>query len=498
MTAPATLVLLAIVACWPVGWQGAIAQPAVPDLQLFFDAASQDAKVADRAMAELAPRWRNSYTSMIVDLVRFLPGRQGPGDDRFNVDTTGVPPPDDPERPVGRTGGLTAATAAPRTVHPVRARLTRFLERQTGQRFGDDLNRWREWMWKLPYEPHPSYMSFKSTVYRTAVDPRMGEFFSGRALVRLDEIDWGGVRVNGIPPLRSPSAIAADAASFMRDSHVVFGVVVNGAARAYPKRILAWHEMALDEVGGVKLTVVYCTLCGTVIPYRSVVGGAVRTFGTSGLLYRSNKLMFDEETKSLWSTLDGKPVVGPLAGSNLVLDIEPVVTTTWGEWRKAHPRTTVLSLDTGFQRDYSEGAAYREYFASDQLMFRVPRIDTRLKNKDEVLGVLLPAQGGGRQAVAFSAAYLAKQRIHHGEWEGLSLVVLTSARGANRIYDAGPHRFTAWQGEEHVLDQAREAWRVTEEALISPDGRTRLPRRAAIRAFWFGWYAQFPETVLVK
>jgi hypothetical protein len=342
-------------------------------------------------------------------------------------------------------------------------------------------------------------MAFKAALYRS-VDPRMTEFFTGQALIRLDEIDWGGVKVNGIPPLVGTPVVNASAATWLQDSHVVFGVVVNGDARAYPKRILAWHEMAHDTVGGVDLTVVYCTLCGTVIPYRSVVGGVRRTFGTSGLLYRSNKLMFDEETMSLWSTLEGKPVVGPLAGQPLTLEMEPVVTTTWGEWRKAHPSTGVLSIETGFERDYSEGAAYRDYFASDELMFRVPRIDPRLGSKDEILGVLLPARGGGRLAVAFAAAFLAANPVHHASFEGRNLVVLTSPQGANRVYDAGPVRLVAWDGDSHVIDTASRRWEVTETALMPPAGAPSGPllRQGAFRAFWFGWFAQFPDTELVK
>ena len=79
--------------------------------------------------------------------------------------------------------------------------------------------------------------------------------------------------------------------------------------------------------------------------------------GTSGFLYRSNKLMFDQATQSLWSTMQGTPVVGPLAGKGIVLARGSVVTTTWGEWRRRHPETRVLSLNTGYQRDYAEGAA---------------------------------------------------------------------------------------------------------------------------------------------
>jgi hypothetical protein len=209
--------------------------------------------------------------------------------------------------------------------------------------------------------------------------------------------------------------------------------------------------------------------------------------------------MFDEESGSLWSTLDGKPVVGALVGSGLTLEMEPVVTTTWGEWRRSHPQTTVLSLATGFDRDYGDGVAYRDYFATDRLMFRVPRLDTRLNNKDEVLGLLLPAIGGGRQAIAFFVGFLQANRVFHGTYEGRTLVVLTTPGGANRVYESGVVRVVKWQDAETVVDSAGRRWRVTEGGLVGQgDGPANLPRVPAARAFWFGWYAQFPETVLIK
>lgn len=437
-----------------------------PPIRVFIDAGGADTTVAAAAMTVLSARWKDGYASMFIDMARFLVPRRVSGEVFPN---------------------------------PIRTRLIRCLERQTGQRFGDDLAAWREWMWNRPYDPHPDYAAFKAAVYST-IDPRMARFFDvPAATIRLDEVDWGGVGVNGIPPLDHPRVITAAAASYLRDNHVVFGVVENGQARAYPKRILAWHEMALDQLGGTEVTVVYCTLCGTVIPYRSVVGGVHRTFGTSGLLYRSNKLMFDRETMSLWSTLDGRPVIGRLAGQPLTLEALPVVTTTWGEWRATHPATTVLSLDTGHERDYAEGAAYREYFETDQLMFRVPRLDTRLNNKAEVLGVLVPAVGGGRQAIAFAVAYLARARVHHETVEGRTLVVLTSRRGANRVFEIGPRRIDAWVDDQTVRDVSGGQWRVTEDALLPLVGAGQPMRRvAAFRAFWFGWYAQFPDTILVK
>lgn len=151
----------------------------------------------------------------------------------------------------------------------VRQRTTSFLRKQTGKRFGDDLLAWRQSIWSHPAQPHSGLARFKAELY-ARIDPRFRVFLPEgvTSSIRLDEIDWGGVTVNGIPPLRFPRHVAAAEASYLRDNHVVFGVEVNASAHAYPKRILAWHEMATDTVGGIDLTIVYCTSCGTVIPYE--------------------------------------------------------------------------------------------------------------------------------------------------------------------------------------------------------------------------------------
>ena len=380
--------------------------------------------------------------------------------------------------------------------------LLQFLEEQTGQPFGQDLARWHEWIWAQPYEPHPDYALFKGLWYGR-IDPRFAEFFPRdvTSLIRLDEVEWGGVAVNGIPPLEYPTHLDAGVADYLQDDHIVFGIAVDGEARAYPKRILAWHEMALDRLGGVELTIVYCTLCGTVIPFESVVDGRHLTFGTSGLLYRSNKLMFDHETRSLWNTFEGVPVVGALAGSGTQLTRHAVVTTTWGEWRREHPATTVLSLDTGHRRDYSEGAAYRGYFSTDDLMFQASRTDDRLKNKDEVLALLLDdsAEASRWRPLAITASFLDANRVFHHRFAGRNLVVVTSEQGANRVYDSQEVHFERRLDAGRIADEAGRSWRVTEEALVLDSDpsvlRVRVP---AQRAFWFGWYAQFPDTELIN
>jgi hypothetical protein len=472
-----------------------------PPLDLFIQAASVDDRTSRGALDQIAASWKDSYAAMIVDMTRLMrrAPRQGGSDSTLPLFG------DEEPGAASAAGGQSRegfARPVPRE-SIVRARLLRYLEKQTGKRFDETLNGWREWMWTLPYEPHPQYGEFKGIVY-SQIDQRMRAFFPPgvQSRIRLDEIDWGGVSVNGIPPLVYPRVLPARDARYLRDGNIIFGVAINGEARAYPKRILAWHELATDRVGGVELTIVYCTLCGTVIPYESTVAGRVLRFGTSGLLYRSNKLMFDEQTASLWNSIEGAPVVGPLHDSGVALIPREVVTTTWGEWRAAHPHTTVLSLETGHKRDYSEGAAYRDYFASDELYFRVPHVDRRLKNKAEVLTLRLRTRAGADpRPVAIDVALLKRNAVFHFDVDGRRMVVVTSPRGANRVYDLSGHSiaFHSMRADGIVIDANGGRWRVAEDALLlEGEVSTQLPRVVAARAFWFGWYAQFPDTELIK
>ncbi|MGQ7847286.1 DUF3179 domain-containing protein [Granulosicoccus sp. 3-233] len=377
----------------------------------------------------------------------------------------------------------------------VSAGLVELLEDKTGQRFGRDLDSWYVWLWKREEQAHPHYADFKSMLYRN-LDPLFAGYFSNerKSTIRLDEVRWGGVRQDGIPPLRSPLMIDASDADYLDDDNVVFGIEINGDARAYPKRILAWHEMFTDTIGGIDYAGVYCTLCGAVILYETVHKGVHHELGTSGFLYRSNKVMYDKATQSLWNTTWGQPVSGPLVGKGIQLERSYVVTTTWGEWRRRHPDTTVLSLDTGHRRDYREGAAYEDYFATDRLMFTVAHRDDRLRNKAEILALQFPDKTDKRLAI--SADFLSENPVYHHELGGQGLVVLTDGSGANRVYDPGNVTLVEYDGQESVTDDQGRVWRLSEDALQLA-GQPPLVRLPAHRAFWFGWVAVWNDTELV-
>ena len=359
------------------------------------------------------------------------------------------------------------------------------LTRLTGADIDTGWNGWMTWMETHPeIAPHAGYLDFKRRIYRR-IDPRFEDFLTDGMVhdIRLEEIVWGGVRVDGIPALTNPALIDGSAAGYLEPDEPVFGVEINGDARAYPLRQMDWHEMFNDVIGGVPVSLAYCTLCGAGILFDTAVEGYDRpfTFGSSGLLYRSNKLMYDRQTLSLWNQFTGRPVTGPLAGSGIELAIRPVAITSWRRWLDRHPDTRVLSLETGHARDYRPGRPYGDYFASPELMFPAALRDDSLAVKDQVFGVRLPGGAKAWPLAVFAGGAVINDRA------GLTELVLVGDADTRtvRAYRRDGLDFAAGAAPDRLVADGVE-WSVGEDALTAPDGRTldRLPGHVA---YWFAW-----------
>ena len=351
---------------------------------------------------------------------------------------------------------------------------------------------WRDWM--LWQEGHPEiapfagFDTFKAVVLQQ-IDPNFSAFLGpGTAHeIRLEEIVWGGVAKDGIPALTNPTLIDPDDADYLNADELVFGVRIGADARAYPLRIMDWHEMFNDVIGGVPVSLAYCTLCGSGILFETAIEGRPGdlgepfVFGSSGLLYRSNKLMYDRQTLSLWNQFTGRPVVGPLTGSGLELKTRPVAITSWAAWRAANPDTRVLSLDTGYRRDYRPGAPYGDYFASPDLMFPTRVDESQLSAKDYVFALRSSGAEKAWPLARFEGGAVVNDRA------GVIDLVLVgeAATRSVRAYRSGGRIFE--KGDTPAtLVSGGESWQVTEEALLGPNGESlaRLPGHVA---YWFAW-----------
>lgn len=250
--------------------------------------------------------------------------------------------------------------------------------------------------WDVP--PPPDYLRYKQNVYELVV-PQWDAFFVEEADIDWRHLSWGGVGIddrpfgrtddpcNCIPAADDPPVTDADGATYLADDAVVFGVVINGEARAYPRSTMEVREMVNDTLGGRDIGIPYCTLCGSAQVYFTdeVPDGVERpVLRTSGLLIRSNKVMFDVNTFSVFDTFLGTAVSGPLAEQSIVLPQAGVVTTTWGQWKDEHPDTTVLAESVANGRPDSDLRNTRD---ANGPIFPIGEVDDRLPVQEDVIGV---------------------------------------------------------------------------------------------------------------
>ena len=284
-----------------------------------------------------------------------------------------------------------------------------------------------------------------------------GDFDLSRHNVPLDQIVSGGPPKDWIPALLSPQFVTASEASFLKPEDRVLALSRGKEAKAYPIKILNWHEVVNDTLAGKPLLVTYCPLCGTGIGFDPVVNGNTYTFGVSGLLYQSDLLMYDHQTESLWSQIDMEAVTGPMMGTKLThvfLDH-----TTWDEWRARHPTTLVLSTKTGsFFRNYDR-EPYDDYAQNSDLMFDVQRVDLSYPIKEWVLGIEVDDTF---KAYPFSELEKASQPL------------------ADQVNGQTVHI--------HFNPRANSA------SITDADGKP-LP---SMMAYWFAWYTFHPDTQVFK
>jgi len=300
----------------------------------------------------------------------------------------------------------------------------------------------------------------------------------------------------------------AEAGALLHPSDLVIGIEHGGEAHAYPLRLLSLHEVVNDVVGGLPVAVTWCPLCRTGLAYDRRVGGRVQLFGVSGLLYHRNLVLFDRETRSLWSQLLGGAVTGPHRGTRLAR--VPVVQETWGSWLGRHPGAPVLSIgrdaeakaftDPAFDESPAAGAEssaepYAGYGTKVNLYYG--RTLRHLPDSTLVVGVDL---NGAAKAYALAAVRTAGAVSDEVGGEPLLVAIgdenTLSAAVYSRRLDGRTYDFEARDGEL-VDTRTGSAWSpLTGRALRGPLSGFELARVPATASYWFAWRTTFPGTGL--
>ena len=319
--------------------------------------------------------------------------------------------------------------------------------------------------WNLPAPP--GYREMKRDLY-LLIEPRWAPFFDdAQSEIDWRLIGWGGVFIDDrpdatkgeicwrgcIPALDGPKVTDAAGGAWYPDGETVFGIVINGTARAYPKNIMEVHEMVNDVLGGRSIAIPYCTLCLSAQAYfTDDVKGFRPLLRTSGLLSRSNKFMYDLATWSAIDTFTGRAISGPLHKAGVTLKQATVVTSSWGAWRAAHPDTTIVAHDGGIGRRYPRDPLRGR--DDDGPIFPVGDVDPRLAVHDVVLGVTAP----DGKPVAFPRA-------------AARLALITGER----------------------VEMAGVTLRADGDGLRATIGEAEAPSH---EAFWFAWSQFYPGTRL--
>ncbi len=312
-------------------------------------------------------------------------------------------------------------------------------------------------------------------------------------LIPLDRIKGGGPPKDGIPSIDNPVFADVQSSQFMSDSDTVIGLEINGEAKAYPIFILVWHEIVNDKVGDTPVSVTYCPLCYTNQVFERIIDGQEVEFGTSGKLYNSNLLMYDRYTESYWSQALGIAVKGELTGYEL--NLIPFDVITWGDWKKLHPDTLVLTTDTGYIRSYATDP-YGNYYTEPRIMFPVEYSDDRLFPKEIIIGFNQDDIYKAYKQNDIESEILINDSI------GDTPVMLVSlfsenSRAFERTVNGNTLDFVYNDGK--ILDvQTNSEWNYDGLSISGENNGIQLERMPIEPGFWFEWVAFHPQTLVYE
>ena len=327
-------------------------------------------------------------------------------------------------------------------------------------------------------------------------------------LVALSEIQ-GVVPPDAIPALEDPAFEPAVEVDWLSAAEPVLALEINGDARAYPLRIMTWHELVNGTVGGVPVTVSYCPLCNSAVAYDRRVGQRILDFGTSGALLNSSLVMYDRQTESLWSHYTGQAVVGHLTGTKL--DLIPVQTVSFEAFLSAYPGGQVLSLDTGHFRRYGQNPY--EYYDSNSRPFlfggpfddRLDPIARVVALRDDGEGAVIPhAVLAERRVVPFAFAGRELVALYEpGTASALDAPVIAEGRdvGATGVFvaslDGQPLALSPSDDGGFVNAATGVVYDILGRPADSPDAGVRLESVEHLDTFWFAAAAFYSDAEII-
>jgi hypothetical protein len=327
--------------------------------------------------------------------------------------------------------------------------------------------------------------------------------------VKFRSILSGGPGRDGIPPIYEPHFVSNKTASkWLNDSEPVIVVEQYGESRAYPLRILTWHEIVNDELGGHSFIVTFCPLCNAAVVYNTHFSGENHRFGVSGKLRNSDMVMWDHDTHSWWQQLTGEAIVGDSTGQ--ILEPLPSQMIAFKTFKKLRPEGEVLSQETGHRRRYGENPYVR--YDSGSPFFPVPSNSSGLRKMERVIGMVTK---NARYALPMSAM---KGRLSASLQAGDTELVVFNLSIANSALDGKlianskviehvtlfrnttPHTLgkLKWQEGKLIDSESGIAWNALGEGFLDGKKRFQLEPEGSGVFFAFAWFGFYPDSKLLR
>jgi len=315
------------------------------------------------------------------------------------------------------------------------------------------------------------------------------------------QVKDGGPGKDGIPALLNPEMIAANEASYLNPEDLVVGVKIGNDLRAYPHKILDWHEIANDDIGNMPVAIVYCPLTGTAVGWSRNINGTTTTFGVSGLLYNANIIPYDRATDSNWSQIGLECVNGTLIGE--IPEMIQVIETRWDTWQRLYPETTVVSTNTGFSRNYQQ-YPYGNYRTAEGLIFPISEDDDRLSRKERVLGVI---ESGAVKVYRFEH-FSDDNPLLLDTFKGKNIVIIGSDKQSLMVafeektlndevlnFTISSEIYSDGEFNSAIIleDQFDNQWDIFGHAIAGPNAGEKLTPTTSFMGYWFSWASFYPN-----
>lgn len=329
---------------------------------------------------------------------------------------------------------------------------------------------------------------------RRTVDP--GEFLVG--IPAVDPRDR-------IPPIDTPRFEPIEAADWLDDREPGALVQFNDEVRFYPLSILTRHEIVNDRYGDVPVAVTFCPLCNTALTFDRRVDGEALRFGVSGLLRKSDLVMWDDATTTLWQQITGEAVVGELAGTQL--DIISTAIVSYGDAKESFPDALSLATDTGFGINYGANP-YEAYSSSNQPFLFDDDPDPRFPALSRVVGVSVDGVDKAYPFELISEKGAVNDVLGDTPiavlWGGETADALDSstvadgqAIGSGIAFDrtvGGQTLTLSTSGEDLFTDaETSSTWNLLGQAVDGPLAGEQMDTVSHRNEFWFAWASFFPD-----